>query len=250
VTNWLEERFSDPDVPDGERTDYRGTIDGKPAGSGTHSISAEERCYRQRLEMEILGEATVAVDIEFKRRSDEILAASYRAETGDGRKTVSIEEGRFDGVRALHFGGRLAPFPRSLTPLLGAALALRGMRFERGAKRSVAIWLAHAVWWEVELAVEKVETISVPAAQARAWRVRARPHFGNIAGPLDRLIGIILPAFVAHFAEDAPHRLLRFEFPTGPFPWDPRGLIERPRSAEAVARRGRIGPARPVEHAQ
>ncbi|MDQ1446852.1 MAG: hypothetical protein QOI20_3316, partial [Acidimicrobiaceae bacterium] len=40
------------------------------------------------------------------------------------------------------------------------------------------------------------------------------------------VVQLLLPPFVLHFEEGPPHRFLRFSFPTGPFPWNPRGLIE------------------------
>jgi hypothetical protein len=126
----------------------------------------------------------------------------------------------------LQWGGTLEPYPRDVTPLLGCALALRGLDFERGARRSFSLWLANTVWWEVNLRVEKLEEMELPTGSARAWRVRARPHFGQIAGRLDRIVQLLLPPFTIHFEEQPPHRFLRFSFPTGPFPWNPRGLIE------------------------
>ena len=88
------------------------------------------------------------------------------------------------------------------------------------------IWLANTVFWEISLHVEKHETVTVPAGTFDAWRVRARPSFEQIGTALDRLVGALLPPFVLHFEAQPTHRFLRFEFPTGPFRWNPRGVIE------------------------
>jgi hypothetical protein len=53
-----------------------------------------------------------------------------------------------------------------------------------------------------------------------------RPSFEQVDAALDRLMEMLLPPLVAHFAAEPPHRLLRFEFPTGPFKTNPSGLIE------------------------
>jgi hypothetical protein len=66
----------------------------------------------------------------------------------------------------------------------------------------------------------------VPAGRFDSWRVRARPSFEQISGALDRVAAMVIPPFLLHFQAEASHRFLRFEFPTGPFPWNPRGVIE------------------------
>ena len=47
-------------------------------------------------------------------------------------------------------------------------------------------------------------------------------------------IHAILPPFRIHFDAEPPHRFLRFSFPTGPFPWNPRGLIEAATTSQGV----------------
>jgi hypothetical protein len=105
-------------------------------------------------------------------------------------------------------------------------VALRGIEFAKGERRSFAVWLANTLYWQVDLHVEKRERAGVPAGDFDAWRVRVRPSFREVAGALDRVVAAFLPPFVVHFEAAAPHRFLRFSFPTGPFPWNPRGRIE------------------------
>jgi hypothetical protein len=222
----VEGPFSDPGIPDGEETVYRGLIDGVEAGKGTNRISHTDDGYRQTLTMNILDDATYVAAIEFRRDGGSLAAVSYRLDTSYRDEPVAREEGHFRGVKVLQWGGALEAYPRDVAPLLGCAVALRGLDFERGARRSFSLWLANTVWWEVNLRVEKLEDVSLPFGTARAWRLRARPHFGHIAGRLDRIVQLLLPPFVLHFEEQPPHRFLRFSFPTGPFPWNPRRLIE------------------------
>jgi hypothetical protein len=222
----VEGAFSDPGIPDDEETVYRGVIDGSEVGTGTNRVLHVDDGYRQELSMSVHGEATYAAAIEFRRERGTIAAESYRLETRYRDEPVAVEEGWFRGVKVLQWGGELEAYPRDVAPLLGCAIALRGLDFERGARRSFSLWLANTVWWEVNTRVEKLEEVSLPAGRMRAWRVRVRPHFGQIAGRLDRLVQLLLPPFVLHFEAEPPHRFLRFSFPTGPFPWNPRGLIE------------------------
>jgi hypothetical protein len=53
-----------------------------------------------------------------------------------------------------------------------------------------------------------------------------RPNFEEIDRALDGLIQTLVPPVVFHFDPDPPHRLLRAEFPSGPFSWNPPGVIE------------------------
>ena len=222
----MEGAFGDPGIPDGEETVYRGLIGGAEVGGGTNRISRIDGGYRQSLSMTIQGEATYSAVIEFRRSRGTIAVESYRLDTRYRDEPVAVEEGHFRSVKVLQWGGSLEPYPRDVVPLLGCALALRGLTFERGGRRAFSLWLANTIWWEVNVRVEKLEEVSLPGGSTRAWRVRARPHFGQIAGGLDRLVQLLLPPFVLHFEQHPPHRFLRFSFPTGPFPWNPRGLIE------------------------
>lgn len=218
--------FRDPGIPDGERTHYRGTIAGEPAGEGHLEVQAEDSGYGQRVVARLAEGYEIELDLRWIRRNGTLLADSYALDTRDGEQTVAREEGRFRDVRALGWGGTLASYPRNLTPLLGAALALRGLLWEPGERHVFALWLANTLWWEVEAHVERRERVTLPAGDHDAWRVRVQPRFGGIAGALDKLVGALLPPFTLHFAVAPPHRFLRFSFPTGPFPWNPRGRIE------------------------
>jgi hypothetical protein len=139
---------------------------------------------------------------------------------------VAREEGWFRDVSALGWGGEIERYPSDTAPLLGCALMLRGLEFERGSRRSFTLWLANTAYWEIDVRVEKRERVSVPAGSFDAWRVRVRPSFDAVSGALDRVVALLLPPFVLHFAAEPSHRFLRFEFPTGPFPWNPRAVIE------------------------
>jgi len=219
--------FRDPGIPDGERTVYRGRIGDEDAGRGVLHVRGDgDGRYVQRVEMQLAEELRYEMEARFARRDGVLLAEDYRLVTLARERRIAVEEGSFRDVRALHWGGKVQPYPRSIVPLLGCAVALRGLDFERGRRHSFALWLANTVHWEVELHVERRERVSVPAGDFDAWRVRARPSFREVAGMLDRVVAAVLPPFVLHFGAGTPHRFLRFSFPTGPFPWNPRGRIE------------------------
>jgi hypothetical protein len=218
--------FRDPGIPDGERTAYRGIVEGRTLGSGSMSVAATPERYVQHIAAE-LGEG-YALDLEmsFARVNATLRAEHYRLESRDGELPVAREEGWFRGVRGLHWGGAIQGYPAGVAPLLGCALALRGLEFTRGERHRFALWLANTVWWEVEARVEKHERVEVAAGTFDAWRVVAAPRFDAIGATLNRVVAAVLPPFRLHFEAAPPHRFLRFSFPTGPFPWNPRGLIE------------------------
>jgi hypothetical protein len=218
--------FADPGIVDGERTAYRGTIGGRLGGTGELVIDATGERYSARLESRILEDFDQTIEMTFSRARGVVRAERYRAESRDRDRPVAVEEGWFRDVRGLHWGGELQPYPSNVTPLLGCAIALRGLEFVRGERHHVALWLANTVWWEVALHVDRRERIAVPAGSFEAWRVTAHPVFDPIGAALNRIVQAILPPFRLHFDAQPPHRLLRFSFPTGPFPWNPRGLIE------------------------
>jgi len=222
----LDPAFRDPGIPDGERTTFRGTISGRESGVGTLAIEARDDGYVARIDGTILEHFNQAVEIGFRRANGTLRAERYRAESRDGETMVSVEEGWFRDVRGLHWGGELLPYPSNVTPLLGCALALRGLEFEKGERHTFALWLANTVWWEIALHVDKRERIELPGGPMEAWRVTAAPQFEGIGTALNRIVQAILPPFRIHFDAAPPHRFVRFSFPTGPFPWNPRGLIE------------------------
>lgn len=227
----IDPPFRDPGIPDGERTSYRGTIGGADIGSGELLVEAGPDAYAARLKARIHDDYNATVEMAFARRHGTIRTERYRAESRDGDSLVSVEEGWFRGVRGLHWGGELEPYPSSLTPLLGCAVALRGLEFAKGERHNLALWLANSVWWEVSLHVHRRERIAIPAGEFDAWRVTAHPVFEPIGAALNRVVQALLPPFRIHFDADPPHRFLRFSFPTGPFPWNPRGVI----AADGVA---------------
>lgn len=222
----MEGPFLDPGIPDGETSRYRGSVRGRPAGEGTLTVEASDAGYVQRATMRVLDELDYELEIGFARKAGRIHAEHYTLRSAHEGRPVALEQGWFRDVRALHWGGELRRYPRDIAPLLGCAIALRGLELERGARRTFPLWLANTVYWDIEARVERRETIELPAGRIEAWRVRVRPSFEQLNGALDKLVGALLPPFVLHLEAAAPHRFLRFEFPTGPFRWNPRGLIE------------------------
>ena len=222
----MEAQFRDPEILDGETCVYRGSIRGVLAGQGTVRVEAAPEAYVQHLEMCLHDTLSYTLELRFARSGGRIHAEHYTLRTMHGEDPVAVEQGWFRGVRVLHWGGELISYPRDMAPLLGCALALRGMEFARGERRTFPLWLANTAFWEIDLRVERREAIELPAGRVEAWRVRARPSFEQIGAALDRLVGALLPPFVLHFEAESPHRFVRFEFPTGPFRWNPRGVVE------------------------
>ena len=223
----LEGPFNDPVIPDGERTAYRGLVGENEAGAGEVAVAADDNSYRHTVVARIGERASVRAETVFRRRSGTIHAETHQMEMLDGDGApVATERARFRGPKVVHWGGELESFPRDLTPLLGAALALRGLEFEQGARRSFSAWAVSSIYWQVDTRVEKEETVNVPAGELPAWRVRLRPSFEQVDKALDSLMDSLMPPLVAHFEKDPPHRFLRLRFPTGPFRGNPPGVIE------------------------
>ena len=222
----MDEPFRDPGIPDGEATSFRGLVGDEVAGTGDMVVEARDGEYVQRLTSRIGEAISGELEMRFGRVNGTVVADHYRLQTFDGEQPVSVEEGWFRDRHVLQWGGEAQPYPRSVTPLLGCGVALRGLEFREGSRHRFALWLANSAFWDVEVQVERRQRIDVPAGPFDAWRVRARPRFDAVAGPLDALVGAVLPPFRLHFDAAPPHRFLRFSFPTGPFPWNPRGVIE------------------------
>jgi hypothetical protein len=218
--------FADPGITALERAVYRGSIGDEAVGEGTLEIEPVEGGLEQRIETVISDHARYAMRAGFELRGGALLTRDYRLETFSGDTRIASEEGAFREVQTLQWGGALEAYPRSVTPLLACATALRGLEFARGEKRTFAVWLANTAYWPVDLHIEKRERVTVPAGAFDAWRIRVRPSFREVSAALDRVVGMVLPPFVIHFEAGPPHRFLRFTFPTGPFPWNPRGRIE------------------------
>ena len=64
----MEGAFSDPGIPDGEETAYRGLIGGEEVGSGANRIVHVDGGYRQVLTMTVQREAHYDAAIEFRLR--------------------------------------------------------------------------------------------------------------------------------------------------------------------------------------
>ena len=227
----MEGPFNDPEIPDGERTAYRGLVGGEEAGSGevviAHVSDGGKDLYRQSVTATVQGQVSLRGEATFRRRSGQIHAETFTLESADGgSEPIGTESSRFRNAKIVGFGGEIESYPRDLVPLLGAAVALRGLDFEQGAKRSFTAWVANVITWQVDTRVEKRERMDLPVGSQEAWRVRIRPSFEQVDKALDSLMDMLMPPLVAHFADESPHRLLRFEFPTGPFKWNPPGLIE------------------------
>ncbi|WP_040785876.1 hypothetical protein [Nocardia pneumoniae] len=220
--------FRDPGIPDGEKSVYTVTIADRPPKLDLISVVAHDGDgYRSILEAG-LGHGNFAMTIEqrFQRCGDRLRAEHYRAETRSGAAVVTREEANFLGTAHLRFGGGIAPFPANVMPLAGGLTLLRGLDFAEGAEECVDLWLAFSVHIPLGAKVEQRTVVEVPAGHITSWQVRLRPRFSGLNMMLEKVIGGFLPPSVAHFDAASPHRLVRLSFPTGPMPWDPRGLLE------------------------
>lgn len=218
--------FRDPGIPDGEKSVYTVAVGERPPAMELVSVVGHERDgYRSVLQ---LGEGSFRLTVEqrFRRDGGLLRAATYRAETRSGGAVVSREEADFLGTTHLQFGGGVAPFPAGLMPLAGGVTLLRGLDFTEGAEQSVALWLAFSVHVPLAVRVEQRTLVEVPAGRFDTWQVRLRPRLSGLNSLLEKMLSGFLPPAVAQFEVAPPHRMIRFGFPTGPMPWDPRGLME------------------------
>ncbi|MFB8282081.1 hypothetical protein [Nocardia colli] len=224
----MRNNFRDPGIEHGELSHYVATVGDDPAQYRASSLVEHDgdTRYRTNLKVSLPDDFQMEVVQVFDRSGGTLSTLSYVAESKLGDTLVSREEGNFAGTAHLQFGGKVEPFPSPLTSLLGGATTFRGLEFSKGAKATINLWLAYSIHWPVEVKVEKRTTVDVPAGRFDAWQVKAKPSFAHINGLLDKVIHGILPAFTLHFDAAAPHRLIRFSFPTGPLPWDPKGLVQ------------------------
>ncbi|MQY17169.1 hypothetical protein NRB20_02320 [Nocardia sp. RB20] len=220
--------FRDPGIPDGERTDYTVLVEGRPGRLDLSGVTTRERDgYFSVIEARAVGgDFEMTVCQRFRRIEAVLHAESYCAESRSGGIVVSREEGRFLGVEHLQFGGLITPFPANVMPLLGGLILLRGLDFTEGVEESVNLWLAYSVHVPLSARIEQCATIEVPAGRVRCRQVRLRPRLPQLNTMADKVIGGFLPPAVAHFEVAEPHRLVRFSFPVGPMPWDPRAVLE------------------------
>ncbi len=222
-------KYRDPQIRDGETTRYRlGLAANSEDYTDLAAVVSHAGPETYTLALNVAHEE-LSVDVTqvFAREAGTIRAVSYQSSARNGDRVVSREEGYFDQTAHIQFGGRVQRYPGDMLPLLGGMLGLRGLDFRKGAQLKYNLWLAFSVYWEMTVKVERRETIQVPAGSVDAWRVKVRPSFAQISVVLDKIVGGLLPDFVLHFdASDPSHRMVRFSFPTGPFPWNPKAVIE------------------------
>ncbi|MET7771711.1 hypothetical protein [Nocardia sp. NPDC005366] len=220
--------FRDPGIPDGEKSVYTvGVADQPPTLDLVSVIGHDGDGYRSIVQAGSGdGTFTITVEQRFQRAGDRIRAANYRAETRSGATVVSREEADFLGTSHLQFGGGVAPFPTDLMPLAGGLTLLRGLDFTEGVEEDIALWLAFSVHIPLSAKVEQRTVVDVPAGRIDCWQIRLRPRLSGLNSVLEKMLGGFLPPAVAHVEAAPPHRVVRFGFPTGPMPWDPRGLME------------------------
>ncbi|MEV0247502.1 hypothetical protein AB0H76_12995 [Nocardia sp. NPDC050712] len=220
--------FRDPGIPDGEKSVYTvGIADQPPAFDVVSMIGHDTAGYRSIVQAGT-GDGTFAITVEqrFQRVGDRLRAADYRAETRSGATIVSREEASFLDTAHLQIGGGIARFPAEIMPLVGGLTLLRGLDFTEGAETAIALWLAFSVHIPVTATVEQRMDTEVPAGRFDCWQVRLRPRLAGLNPLVGKMLSGFLPSAVAYVAAEPPHRLVRFGFPTGPMPGDPRGLME------------------------
>ncbi|WP_157101204.1 hypothetical protein [Nocardia shimofusensis] len=220
--------FRDPGIPDGEKCVYAVSVaDGPPALDLTSVIGHDGDSYRSILQAGS-GDGHFALTVEqrFQRVDDRLRAATYRAETRSGATVVSREEADFLGTTHLQIGDGIAAFPEDLMPLAGGLTLLRGLDFAEGVEENIPLWLAFSVHVPISAKVEQCTVVEVPAGAIDCWQVRLRPRLTGLNSMLEKMLGGLLPPAVAHIEAAAPHRMVRLGFPTGPMPWDPRGVME------------------------
>ncbi|MEV6063216.1 hypothetical protein [Nocardia asteroides] len=210
--------FRDPFIPDGEKSVYTVGPAGQPHGIElTHVVTREKGGYRTLLEARPGSGSpplTLTIEQRFGRVGGRLRAEQYRAETRSGTTVVSREEANFVDTVHLPLGGVPGPFPADVMPVAGGLTLLRGLDFAEGLVETIEVWLAFSVHWPLVARVEKRTTVELATGAVPCWQVRLRPGFGQVNALLDKVIGTVLPPFVAHFEEAAPHRLVRLSFPT------------------------------------
>ena len=220
--------FRDPDIPDGEKCRYTVGTEGRSSGFELTSVVTHKNgCYRTLLEASSRdGELELAIDQCFGRIDGYLRAEDYRAETRSRGVVVSREEVHFVDTVHLPIGGALTPFPTDIMPIVGGMTLLRGLDLTEGAEQSINAWLTFSVHWPLVARVDKRTTVEVGAGEIECRQVRLRPSFGQVNMLLDKMIGGLLPPFVAHIEEEPPHRLVRSSFPTELALSAPRSVIE------------------------
>ncbi|MQY26004.1 hypothetical protein [Nocardia aurantia] len=218
--------FRDPGIPDGEKSVYTVSIGDQPPALDVVSVTGHDaRGYTSVVQL-IAGEFTVTVEQRFQRTADRLRATHYRAETRSGATLVSREEANFLGTPHLQIGTGIAPFPTDLMPLAAGLTLLRGLDLTEGAETNIALWLAFSVHIPVNAKVERDTVIETPLGPIDCRQVRLRPRLSGLHTMLEKMLTGFLPPVVVHLEATPPHRMIRCAFPTGPMPWDPRGVLE------------------------
>ncbi len=223
--------FRDPGIPDGEKSAYHVGIIGQPGGFDLSHIVVHNRgAYHTTLELAAAERSERALVMTAEQRigrvDGRLHAESYRAQTLSGGTVVSREEVNFVDTVHLQFGGMPAPFPTNVMPIAGGLILLRGLEFAEGLVESVDVWLGFSVHWPLVVRVEKQVVIAGPAGVFPCWRLRMRPGFDHVNPMLDKMVGSVLPPFIANFEVAAPHRLVQMSFPTQMSMSAPRATME------------------------
>ncbi|MCX4096804.1 hypothetical protein [Nocardia sp. alder85J] len=218
--------FRDPRIPDGEKSVYAVGIGDQPPALDLVSVIGHDRQGYLSVVQLSAGDFTVTVEQHFRRTGGLLRAADYRAETRSGATVVSREEATFLDVSHMQIGAGIAPFPADLMPLAGGLTLLRGLDLTEGAEADIALWLAFSVHLPVSAKVERRTVVDVPAGPIECWQVRLRPRLTGLNSMLEKMLGGFLPPVVVHLEVAPPHRMVRCGFPTGPMPWDPRGVMD------------------------
>ena len=222
----MDDALPDPELESEEATAFRGLVDGEEVGSGTLALRPDgDRTLVQHIEAEAYGRLSGSVETRFRRRGGALLAASQAIELRDRDRDVSRDSAQFRDVQVPQFGGEVAGYPREMVPAPALALALRVLPLKEKARFVPRAWLTAIVHWPLDVRVEGLESVTVPAGTFEAWRVRLRPSLVDVAQALDELSATVVPPVVAHVTVDG-QRLVRLGFPTGPARTDPSGLIE------------------------
>lgn len=224
----IDSIFRDPGIPDGEKSVYTVGIADRPGALDLTSVIGHDGDSYRSIVQVASGDGHFALTVEqrIRRDGDRLRAAAYRAETLSGGTVVSREEANFLGTAHLQIGEGIATFPEDLMPLAGGLTLLRGLDFAEGLEEHIPLWLAFSVHVPISAKIEQRGVVEVPAGAVDCWQVRLRPRLTGMNSMLEKMLGGLLPPAVAHIEAAAPHRMIRFGFPTGPMPWDPRGVME------------------------
>ncbi|MBJ7473132.1 MAG: hypothetical protein JHD16_17635, partial [Solirubrobacteraceae bacterium] len=222
----MEEPLADPNLEAEERTTFRGFVDGEEVGGGTLVLRPDgARALVQEISGEAFGRLSGSVTVNFRRRSDQLLAESQTIDLHHKDKPAFHEQAQFRDVQVPQLGGDVAAYPRTMVPAAGLAVALRTLPWADKARFAPPVWLTAIVHWPLDLRVEKKEKVKTPVGQFEAWRIRIRPSLVDVAQSFDELSANLIPPVTAHI-DVKTARLLRVDFPTGPGRQDPFGYIE------------------------